>query len=285
MGLLLSWVDRKTSARLQWRVGPPWYQGFLDILKLSGKETILPESAGWVFLAVPYLGFLSLGLASAIIGSSIFFPGASFLGDIIVVVYVLTMPAIALIIGASSSGNPLAAVGASREMKLALAYELPFLLSVIAVVVRSGISIRLNQVLGHQALYGSNIFSYSGALAFICAIFCIQAKIGLPPFDISEAEQEIMAGVLIEYSGLPLAIFKLSKAMLLYVMPLFLTVLFLGGNVGPAMVALKVAGIVLLLVLIKNTNPRLRIDQALRFFWGPVTLLALVSLVLAAIGL
>jgi len=284
-GLLLVWLDRKVTARLQWRVGPPWYQGFADIIKLFGKETILPESAGWVFLAAPYLGFLSLVLASTMIGRSLILLQESFTGDLIVVLYVLNMPAIALIIGASSSRNPLAAVGASREMKLILGYELPFLLSVITVIVRSQGAIRLNQILGYQLLHGSHLISYSGALAFIAAIFCAQAKIGLPPFDISEAEQEIMGGTLIEYSGIPLAIFKLSKAVLLYTLPLFLILLFFGRDVSPAILALKLILIVVAFILIKNTNPRLRIDQALKFFWGPVTLLALISVILAAIGL
>jgi len=284
-GLLLVWLDRKVSARLQWRVGPPWCQGFIDIIKLFGKETILPQRAGWVFLAAPYLGFLSLVLASTMIGRSLFFLQENFFGDLIVVLYVMVMPAIALMIGASSSCNPLAAIGASREMKLVLGYELPFLLSIITVIIRSGGAIKINEILHYQLIHGSHLISYSGALAFIATLFCAQAKIGLGPFDVSEAEQEIMAGALIEYSGIPLAIFKMTKALLLYTLPLFLVVLFLGRDISPLMLALKLILIVIVFILIKNTNPRLRIDQALKFFWGPVTLLALTSVALAAIGL
>ncbi|MDP2941303.1 MAG: NADH-quinone oxidoreductase subunit H, partial [Candidatus Omnitrophota bacterium] len=99
-----------------------------------------------------------------------------------------------------------------------------------------------------------------------------------------EAEQEIMAGVLIEYSGLPLALFKLTKSILLYVMPLFLSVLFLGRDISPLFLAGKFIALLVLVILIKNTNPRLRIDQALRFFWGPVTLLASAAVILALLG-
>jgi NADH-quinone oxidoreductase subunit H len=139
--------------------------------------------------------------------------------------------------------------------------------------------------LAHQVNNGSNIASLSGALAFLVAIFCMQAKLCFVPFDASEAEQEIMAGVLIEYSGPPLAAFKLTRAILIYVMPLFLITLFLGKDIGVLFLTLKYLLILVIAVLIKNTNPRLRIDQALRFFWGPVTAVAVMAAFFALIGL
>lgn len=285
VGLLAGWFDRKISARLQWRVGPPWYQNFIDIVKLFGKETIIPRSSRWTFILAPYLGFLSIVLAAAILGKAMLSPLESFYGDIIVILYLLTMPAISMIIGASSSRNPLASVGASREMKLVLGYELPFVLSLIAVIIKCQGSIQLGSIINYQISFGSNIFSFSGILAFIAAFFAMQAKLGLAPFDISEAEQEIMAGTLIEYSGLLLAVYKLIKAVMLYAMPLLLICLFMGKDLGWMLLILKYIGIVLLIVLVKNTNPRMRIDQALRFFWGPVTIVAALSVILAAVGL
>ncbi len=284
VGLMAGWVDRKVTARIQWRVGPPWYQNFVDIAKLLGKETIVPEGAGVTFLLSPYIGLLSVILVATILGAAIRVPMGSFIGDLIVVLYLLVIPAISLIIGASSSRNPLASIGASREMKLVLAYELPFILSVIAIILKSQGAIRIGEILNHQMNFGSNISSLSGILAFIIAIFCMQAKLGFVPFDASEAEQEIMAGALIEYSGLPLAIFKLTKAILLYIMPLFLISLFWAGGLGPLALILKYIAILVIFILIKNTNPRLRIDQALKFFWGPVTLLAIAAVGLALIG-
>jgi len=127
VGLIAGWVDRKVTARIQWRVGPPWYQNFIDIVKLLGKETIVPEGAKSTFLFSPFLGFLSLILVATILGRSILLPAQSFIGDLFVVLYLLIIPAITVILGASSSGNPLASIGASREMKLVLGYELPFL--------------------------------------------------------------------------------------------------------------------------------------------------------------
>ena len=284
IGLLAGWVDRKVTARIQWRVGPPWYQNFVDIVKLLGKETILPQGARLTFLFAPYLGLLSLALVATILGVTINSIREGFTGDLIVVLYLLVIPAISLIIGASSSGNPLASVGASREMKLVLGYELPFILAVIAVVIKSAGSIQFSSIIEHQLNHSSNIASFSGALAFVAAIFCMQAKLGFVPFDACEAEQEIMAGALIEYSGLPLAVFKLTKALLLYTMPLFLIILFWAKTLNPFALAGKYVAILVIIILIKNTNPRMRIDQALRFFWGPVTLLASASVVLALLG-
>jgi NADH-quinone oxidoreductase subunit H len=285
IGLLAGWVDRKITARIQWRVGPPWYQNFVDLVKLFGKEVIVPEGAKWTFLLAPYLGLLSLVLATTILGMSILSPLRSFAGDLIVVLYLLVIPAIALIIGASSSMNPLASVGASREMKLVLGYELPFILAILTVVIKASGNIKLGYLIEWQLNSGSFICSWSGVIAFLVAILCTQAKLGFSPFEISEAEQEIMAGVLIEYSGLPLAVFKLTKAILLYTMPLLLTILFLGKDLSPLFLAAKFVVLLTIFILIKNTNPRLRIDQALKFFWGPVTILALVALALAVLGL
>jgi NADH-quinone oxidoreductase subunit H len=143
MGLLAGWVDRKVTARIQWRVGPPWYQNFVDIIKLFGKETIVPGAGKITFLLSPYLGFLSLLLAATILGQALVSPGEGFSADLIVVLYLLTIPAISLIIGASSSRNPLASIGASREIKLLLGYELPFILSVVTVIIKSQVNLLL----------------------------------------------------------------------------------------------------------------------------------------------
>ena len=284
IGLLAGWIDRKVTARLQWRVGPPWHQNFTDILKLLGKEVILPGGAGLTFMLSPVLGLLSLVLVATLLGNCLLGAAQGFSGDLIVVLYLLVIPAIALIVGAFSSKNPLASVGASREMKLVLAYELPFILSVITVIIKSAGSIQLGEILNRQVNFGSNIASFSGALAFLVALLCMQAKLCLVPFDASEAEQEIMAGVLIEYSGLGLAVFKLTKAILLYAMPVLITILFLGKDTSLLFLTLKFIAILTVAILIKNTNPRLRIDQALRFFWGPVTVLAVIALGLALLG-
>ncbi|MFA5063360.1 MAG: complex I subunit 1 family protein [Candidatus Omnitrophota bacterium] len=284
IGLLAGWFDRKLTARLQWRMGPPWHQNFTDILKLLGKEVIVPQGTKLTFLLSPYLGLIAAVLVSTSLGRSIISPLESFGGDLIVIFYLLAIPAVALIIGASSSRNPLASVGVSREIKLLLAYELPLILSIITIVIKCKGALQIGQIIQQQMIFGSNVFSFSGALAFIVAIFCMQAKLGIGLFDIAEADQEIMGGTLIEYSGLPLAIFKLTKAVMLYTVPLFIIILFLGKDLGPIFLIAKYLMLLVIMTLIKNTNPRLRIDQVLRFFWRIPTILGVIAVILAIFG-
>ena len=204
-------------------------------------------------------------------------------------VYLLTIPATGLIIGASASGNPIAAVGASREMKLMLGYELPYLIVVITVIMKAGFDFRMGNIINSQVMSGANIASISGILGFIVLLLCTQAKLGLVPFDAPEAEQEIMGGIITEYSGPPLAVIEMTKAMLLAVMPLFIVGLLMGGirleGLSILWAILKYVAIVVLIVLIRNTNPRVRIDQAVSFFWGTVSVLAILGLALAYFGL
>lgn len=289
-GLIMCWIDRKVTARLQYRVGPPWYQPLMDIIKLLGKETMVPIGAPkTVFLTAPLVGLAGVTLVSTLLCLADYKPQTGFVGDVIVVLYLLTLPALSLILGGFSSSNPLASVGSSREMKMVLSYELPFILALIVPVIKSGGLLTIGGILNYQWQEGAVLFSASGSLALIAAILCMQAKLGLVPFDIAEAETEIVGGTLVEYSGPPLAIFKLTKAMLLFTLPLFLTIMFMGGIVlSGASIFGGIFKLILLLaaiILLRNTNPRLRIDQALGFFWGPVTALAGIAVVLALAGL
>ena len=294
LGLISKWIDRKVTARIQWRKGPPWYQPLADIIKLLGKETIVPHAAGGTgFLLLPLVGFAAVSVAATILWWINFNPESGFIGDVIVVLYLLTIPAITIILGGSASGNPLAAIGAAREMKLLLAYELPMLLVILAAIVGSTIAdsttglaagfqlgtIKTAQTVGFPASLGC-------VIGFIISLMCIQAKLGLVPFDMAEAECEIATGPFIEYSGAPLAIIHLTRVMLLAVMPLFIITIFWGGfSFNSAWVILASLGkyvlVLVVLILVRNTNPRVRIDHALRFFWYIMTPLAIVALTLS----
>lgn len=283
VGLLSTWVDRKVTARVQWRVGPPLLQPAYDFVKLLGKETLVPTTAARsVFLAAPIVGLVAVSLVSTVLWAANLL-AVSFVGDLIVVTYLLVVPSIALMIGGMASGNPLAAIGASREMKLILGYELPFLICLATVVLKNDLSLRLAEIAAFPA-----VGSISGVLSAIVALLCIQAKLGFTPFDVAEAETEIMGGPYVEYSGVGLGVFKLTQGMLLFTLPVFLITLFLGGihlsGWGILWAVLKYVAILTLIVVIKNTNPRVRIDQAVRFFWLYLTPVAAAAFVLAALG-
>ena len=286
IGLFASWIDRKLTARFQYREGPPLLQPLYDILKLFKKETLIPYGAPKLtFLAAPLFGLVSVMIVSTILWVSNVNPQQTFMGDLIVVVYFLMVPSLSIIMGGFASGNPLASLGASRELKLVLGYELPFLLAILVAVIQTDFSIRLGDILQAQAQNGAIAVSWSGGLALLIAVICMQGKLALVPFDVPEAETEIASGVLIEYSGTLLAIYKLMKNMLLFTLPFFIIIVYLGGlGVGGLQLlygALEYIGLVALITVIRNTNPRLRVDQVMKFFWGPVTILAVIAVLLA----
>ncbi|MES0341098.1 MAG: complex I subunit 1 family protein [Candidatus Humimicrobiaceae bacterium] len=289
IGLLASWIDRKVTAKVQYRVGPPLLQPLIDIVKLLGKETLIPAGSSKItFLMAPVIGLAGVILVSTLLWINNIYPAKSFLGDLIVVLYLLVIPSISIIMGGFASRNPLASLGASREMKLILSYELPFILAVLVTVIKSGFTFRLGEILTFQAQNGAFVGSWSGTLALIVAIICMQAKLALVPFDIPEAETEIVGGPLIEYSGSALAIYRLMKNMLMFTVPFFLIIIFIGGlrldGIHLLYGVLKYIGLVALMTVIRNTNPRVRIDQAVKFFWGPVTIIAIIAIILALLG-
>jgi NADH-quinone oxidoreductase subunit H len=289
IGLLASWIDRKVTAKVQYRVGPPLLQPLIDIVKLLGKETLIPAGSSKItFLMAPVIGLASVILVSTLLWINNIYPAKSFLGDLIVVLYLLIIPSISIIMGGFASRNPFASLGASREMKLILSYELPFILAVLVTVIKSGFTFRLGEILTFQAQNGAFVGSWSGTLALIVAIICMQAKLALVPFDIPEAETEIAGGPLIEYSGSGLAIYRLMKNMLMFTVPFFLIIVFIGGlrfdGIHLLYGVLKYIGLVALMTVIRNTNPRVRIDQAVKFFWGPVTIIAIIAIILALLG-
>lgn len=289
-GAFLSWFDRKITARVQFRKGPPLLQPFYDFFKLLlVKETILPKKGSPViFLFAPVFAVFGATMAGVFILLPLFNINTGFKGDLIVIFYLLTIPSFSYIIGALASGNPLAAVGGSREMKLILSYELTFLLVIAGIIMKAGQQFDLFNIIQTQQEISPFIGSISGVLLFITGIFCIQAKLALVPFDIPEAEAEITEGIFIEYSGAPYALIKLTKYIMLFVLPSLIIALLMGGfrldGINILWSVLKVIGVVLLLTLIRNTNPRIKIKQAVSFFIIWMNLLAVIALVLIAFG-
>jgi len=171
---------------------------------------------------------------------------------------------------------------------MVLAYEVGFLLAMITVFVKAG-SIQFMDISNYQTLHGPLAFSLSGLLAFVVLLLCMQAKLGFLPFDISEADTELIGGPLAEYSGAGLALFKLSRAMMFFFLPVLAVLLFLGSVQWTAMSVLgfivKLLAVLVVLIVIKITHARLRLDQALNFFWTKAAVTGLIALGLALLGL
>ena len=318
VGLLLVGIDRKAVARMQRRVGPPILQPFYDFFKLCGKETIVPAAASrTVFLLAPLIGLASLVVLQLFIPVFRFsvFGSLGEVADLIVILYLLLIPAVAVMLGGAASGSPYAGVGLSREMVTLLAVELPLvlvLLSVVRVVGRetgNGLVFSLNAIVSFQTVNGSLITRASMIPAALAMLMIIPGETGSHPFDAAEAETEICEGLLAEYSGAPLALYKLNHAVKLLTMTSLFVALFLGGLGTPiaqlvaalglsggaaaaAAMLLQVLTLVLLCIVltlvtvsfVHAVTARLRIEQLFKYYWTVVSALALTSLLLAWFG-
>lgn len=297
-GLLLSGLDRKLVARMQKRVGPPIIQPLYDFLKLCGKENIIPRQANRkVYIAAPIIANVSLILTSLFIPFSAGFTAVSGTADLVVILYLLTIPAVCILLGAAASASPFAGVGMSREMVSMMAYELPLVIVLFAVARKAGyaaegITFSMQGIMDYQAANGSLITHWALIPAALALLFVIPCEVGSHPFDVAEAETEICEGTLAEYSGFPLALFELAHSIKGFILASFFCALFLGGfTTGivavDALIRLVFAFVITLLT---STIPhaicaRLKTEAIFKFYWTFVTGLALISLVLVWLGL
>ena len=297
-GMLLCGIDRKLVAKMQKRVGPPILQPFYDFFKLCGKETIIPASASkTTFLMAPLVGL------AALVVIQLFIPVFSFsafsgMADVIVILYLLLIPAMSIILGGAASGSPYAGVGLSREMVTIISCELPLVLVLLAVAktvgsaMGTGLCFSLSDIAAYQAVNGSLITKISMLPAAVAMLLVIPGETGNHPFDAAEAETEICEGLLAEYSGAPLGVYKLSHAVKMLTLTSLFVALFLGG-LGTGIVALDAVILFLLCLVLTAVSisfvhavtARLKIEQIFKFYWTLVSGLALISLVLAWYGL
>jgi NADH-quinone oxidoreductase subunit H len=299
ISLFFEGIDRKLHARLQSRIGPPILQPFYDFFKLFGKERIIPENASAsIFTIAPVLAVIC-----AIIGASIPFISTlfrvNFFGDLILVIYLLSMPSLMLMMGGSASGNPFATLGFSRAVTMLISYEAPFVLSIGLIFFKTGFSITSYSVIVAQESAGMPLaFSYL-SMAFAAAAFllCIPIAVGTVPFDLSEAKTEIAHGTLIEYSGPFLALMKLSKSVLAFAMSFLAATLFFNvpplssnnflGPVSDLVVNLLIAFIIMFLTITlpRTIFARVKPGQALKFYWSIPIVLVIIATVFNIMGL
>jgi NADH-quinone oxidoreductase subunit H len=290
----LEWMDRKFYARMQNRRGPLYtgYNGILqpvaDIFKLFFKEDIVPAGADrFMFSFMPILGLAAVVTAGLYIPTWLFTKYNSFEGDLIVVLYLLSIPTLVLFLAGWFSVSPFSLIGATRVLTQLFAYEVPFFLALLTPAVVAG-SWQINKIAVFPWHGGPWWVILIQALAFVVALLALQAKLERVPFDIPEAETEVVGGPLTEYSGKKLAMFRIQKDILMLVGSAFIAALFLGGFPGGILLGglqliIKTAFVVFLLSVMRASFARIRIDQIVSFSWKYLAPISLVQLLIVLI--
>ncbi len=282
-GLVYQWADRKLVARFQNRIGPRFLQPLADVLKLLAKEEIIPQGAHrGLFIALPIIALaaaLTAALYVPMFGVQPFF---SFQGDLIVTIYLLSALTISLGLAGANSVDRFSLVGATRTLTQLFSYEAPFLLAMIG----PALAAQTWQISKINAFTGETTwFIIAQPIGFLVALVGLMGKLELPPFDAPEAETEIVAGALTEYSGRGFALFRLSKDIELVIGLTLVAAFYLGGIANPLEFLLKTGGLLLVMALLQTAFARLRIDQTVGLWWRVGALLGLVQILAILAGI
>jgi len=276
-GMFYEWIDRKLVARFQNRVGPRWFQPFADMVKLFAKEQITPGLANpFLFFGLPVVaiaGALTSALYVPLMGLN---PVHSFPGDLIVAIYLLSLLTMCIGLAGWNTSGRFSLVGATRALTQMFAYEAPFLLALLGPALAAG-SWQISEV---NRFAQTHWIIITQPVGFIVALIGLMGKLELPPFDSPEAETEIVAGALTEYSGRGLAIFKIGKSIELIVGITLVSAFYLGGLNGVLPFLLKTIVVLLLMTVLQTLLTRLRIDQTVGLWWRFGTILVLAQIML-----
>ena len=307
LGLFIAGIDRRIVARMQARIGPPLRQPFTDVRKLFTKQSIVPANAiPWLFNLMPVIAlassiavlmYLPFGSLAPILGEA---------GDMILVLYLLIVPSLALVIGGFASGSPYATVGAQREMVSMIAYELPLAISVIIIAWRL-MAAGVAEPFSFITLMQTSVWDVVGPLGIVGLLILLflfmwitPGELSKVPFDTPEAETELAGGILAEYSGRNLGVFSLAQAVKMVAILTFGIIILLPWNLSPvfgmtgavavlldlAFFVLKVIVVSILSVtVIRTMMARLRITQVVKLYWfifGGLGIIAIILLMLDA---
>ena len=284
--MVFEFLDRRIVARMQNRVGPPFFQPFADIVKTLGKEVIDPEGVDRpIFDAAPIVALAAVMTAFLyvpVIGAS----PLAFQGDLVLVLYLLTLPTLALMLLGWLSRNIYAAVGGIRAVTMLFIYEVPFFLALMMPTLMAG-TWSISDIMAWQEEH--LCLAILQPIAFIVALIGLQAKLERTPFDIPEAETEIVAGPWTELTGRRLALMHLANETSAVVGSALIAAVFLGGlafpwtvesailsaTVGFLLFLAKTVAILLVLSIIRAATARVRLDQLNTIGWKYLTMAAL----------
>ncbi len=303
LGLLYKGFDRKITAMMQSRIGPPWRQPFRDIRKLFMKETIIPDGAvPWLFNAAPVIALIAPLIALAYLPIGPLGPIMEGFGDLILILYLLAIPAVAMAVGGLSSGSPYATVGAQRELVLMMSYEFPLAIAAVTIAWRFE-TFSLGVISSTPVWWLVGPVGTLGLILVALALFTVlPGELSRVPFDQAEAETELAEGLFVEYSGRNLGLFYLAEAVKMVVVGTLMIALFFPQNLtnwvtigGPeifgiiigdlvgnvAFFLLKLLAVIFVSVsVVRVAVARFQIDKASYFYWVPMTLIGLLGTLL-----
>lgn len=297
-GLVCEWVDRKVYARMQNRIGPPFYQPFADLIKLLAKEDIIPRNVDRILFHYTPLFALAAVMVPVVNipvwSSRALFP---YQGDLVVTLYLLSIPTLALFLIGWSSTSLYPLIGALRTATMLFGYEVPIILACLSGGILAG-SWSISDITSHFISYPAEMFIL--VPGFFVALIALEAKLERSPFDIPQAETEIVGGTLTECSGKKLAVLHLTADIGLVIGASLLAAVFMGGVavvdgtvisygadftpfINTGLYFVKTLFIVFLLAVIRTLFARLRIDQMIHFSWKYLATLGALQLFLAVV--
>ncbi len=291
--LFLVWLERKVSGHIQQRMGPMrtgWHgalQTLADVLKLISKEDIVPEGADRrVFALAPIVAFAPAMAVYVVIP----FGPTLIAQDLnIALVYIAAISSfivISILMGGWSSNNKWSLLGSMRAAAQLISYEIPLVISIVAVAMLAG-SLSLQEIV--HAQQSSFWYIFVQPLGFIVFAVATLAELNRAPFDLPEAESELVAGYQTEYSGMRWAIFMLSEYGSLISASAIAATLYFGGWSGPSFlppvvwILMKVYIFIFIAMWVRWTFPRIRVDQLMDVGWKGLVPLSLLNLVITGI--
>jgi NADH-quinone oxidoreductase subunit H len=297
LALFLVWWERKIAGHIQQRFGPMrhgwhgWYQTIMDAIKLLQKEDILVHTRDRsVFFWAPVICFVAAFLAYVTIPFGEGLIVADLNVGILYIIAVTTFTVLSLLMAGWGSNNKYALLGGMRSAAQVVSYEVPMAASILVVVLFAGSLSMVDIVRAQSGIFVIDWFIVHpvGFIAFLTYITAATAEANRTPFDIPEAEQELVAGYNVEYSGMKFAMFFLAEFVNMFTVSAIATTLFLGGWNGPFLPSwvwflVKTLGVVFLLMIFRWTFPRLRVDQLMEFAWKFLVPLTFANLILAGL--
>jgi len=290
MVMAFIWFERRGLGRFQVRLGPnragPFgvLQPVADAIKVLIKEDIVPAKGDkWVHWLAPVVAFVPVLMIFAVVP----FQDGALLADlnigILYVVAISSVSVVGIFMAGWASNNKFSLIGAMRTVAQAVSYEIPLVLSIIGVVLIAG-SLSMNEIVKAQSIP----FILLQPLGFLIFFMAACAEINRTPFDLLEAESEIVAGFHTEYSGMKFALFYLVEYAEALAISAIIATLFLGGWRGPVLppflwFLIKVVGVFFLIFWVRSTIPRVRVDQLMAFAWKCLLPLALINLFITGI--